>query len=215
MTIHICDARLILESVIQLTNDMGGSQMNIMSVSPVTIMWKEILIIFTVLFFVRVLIDVYMLKQHQYILNEFYLGNYAKIISKAEKLRKVCDIFSAAPYNKKTCLMYNNLCCVLASIGLLYDKESVFLDNLYRIKREETYELKSFLMALYFFKRDSSKARTCYDSYLQCKHENANVSIIMKKLFTISEDISMEQYTQAKQSFNNPVIMKMLEDINN
>lgn len=190
-----------------------GSQINIMSVSPVTIMWKEILIIFTVLFFVRVLIDVYMLKQHQYILNEFYLGNYAKIISKAEKLRKVCDVFSAAPYNKKTCLMYNNLCCVLASIGLIYDKESVFLENLYRVKREETYEMKSFLLALFFFKRDSSKARECYDSYLHCKNENDNIGIIMKKLFTFSKDISEEQYTQAKQSFNSPVIIKMLEDI--
>ena len=56
-------------------------------------------------------------------------------------------------------------------------------------------------------------ARECYDSYLHCKNENDNIGIIMKKLFTFSKDISEEQYTQAKQSFNSPVIIKMLEDI--
>lgn len=189
--------------------------MNIMSVAPVTIMWKEIFIFFVGVLVIRGLIDVYMIKGHQYILKEFYLGNYDKIVKKTEKLRKVNDVFSAGPYNKNICLIYNNLCCVLASIGLISNRENVFLENLYRVKREETYEMKSFLLALYFFKKDVSKAKEWYDNYLQCKHENANVSIIMKKLFAISEDISEEQYIEAKKSFNNLAIIKLLADINN
>ena len=182
------------------------------SFENVTIMWKEIVIIFAFLFLVRFMFDVYMLKQYNAIVKDFYANK--SVYGKIKKLQKICNIFSSALWNQKTCLMYNNLCCILASIALLNNNESEFLLELNNVKREEKYELKSFILALYFLsKNNQSMAQSNYEKYLICKHENNNINIVLSKLFS-SQNYSKndETFLNAIASFKNPAIKKLLSE---
>lgn len=183
------------------------------SFGNVTIMWKEIAIIFVFLFLVRFIFDIYMIQQYNTIVKKFY-ANKLTDVKKTKKLQKICNVFSSALWNQKTCLMYNNICCILASVALLNNNDNEFLFELNKIKREQKYELKSFVLALYFLSKSNlSIAQSHYEKYLICEHENDNINIVLSKFFSSQNYAKIdEDFLGAIESFKNPAIKKLLSD---
>lgn len=69
--------------------------------SNVQIMWKEIAIILIILYLIRCLTDLYIIKEYKKILNSFFADEWRGLEQKIEKHQKLCNIFSNGPFNKK------------------------------------------------------------------------------------------------------------------
>lgn len=178
------------------------------------VMWKEILIIFIVVFLIRAFLDVYMIINYNKVMRKFYLGYFEDIEVNIKRFISLCDVFSLAPWNKKTCFMYNNLCIVLASVALLNNNDTKFLFELNKIKREHSYELKSFMLTLYYYsKNDIIKAKQFYENHSKIKKNDENLSIVLNNLFSYELFNDNGLYESLIKSLNNQAIIKMLVTI--
>ena len=182
----------------------------------VQIMWQEILFIFIFIYIVRYLTDVYIIVVYKNIYNKFYANNWFGLENKARKHKKICSVFARGPFNKKIRLIYNGLCLLLSSIALIEKNESVFLVELDSIRKEEEFELKPFILALYF--RSTNDLRTAvkfYYKYSKCIHQDKNIEKIMNYLFSNHGDKKIDSEIKiAIKSFQNPAIIKLFENNN-
>ena len=95
-----------------------------MNIGTVQIMWKEIGIGFIVLYVLRKLLDVYMIKKYEKLLTLFGVIEMDTLKLKAEEHLKLCDFFSVGPWNKSIYWTYNGLCWLLATISFVENNPS-------------------------------------------------------------------------------------------
>lgn len=175
------------------------------------VMWKEIVIGLIILYMLRNVLDFYIIKQYQKIVEQYGKVNVEAIKDKSVKHLKLCNRFSVGPWNKQIYLAYNGLCWLLASIYLIEKNEHEFLSYLNMIKKENEFEMKSFVLSLYYrSKKDVEQAKHYYDLYLKSKHSDNDVAIIMNGIF--GENAKDERFNETAKSFNNPAIVKLFKD---
>lgn len=181
--------------------------------SNVQIMWKEMVLIFIVLYLMRCLTDLYILRVYKKILNSFFAEDWSGLERKIEKHQKLCSIFSNGPFNKKIRYIYNTLCVVLASIKFINGNENEFLFHLGRIKRENEFEMKAFLLSLYYHSRGKMReAEEYYHYFLKCNSENQAARDILLYLFNPTQRTELEAVcVKAKQSFRNPAVIELFK----
>lgn len=186
----------------------------ILNSGVVQIMWKDIFIIFAVVYAMRLIIEAYMLFAYKNIFKDFYSVKSKGLERRAEKLRKLFNLFSDGPFKRSECLMYNHLCLLLSSMALLEGDEAEFLKQLNVVKHENDYELKPFVLALYYRSKNNIEIATkYYQKYLECNHEDDNIKIILDGLFANQEcSISDVSFLAAAGSFRNPAIIKLIAD---
>lgn len=181
----------------------------------IQIMWKEIAIIFVVVFLIRIACDIYLFVSHKQVAKSFFAQNFSGLKQKTMTVKKMCRFFSSGAGHKTIVLMYNDCCCILASIALLEGNEEQFLIHLSGIMKEESYEAKSFMLALYHLsKGNSDVAAKHYEHYLSCNHENPHMQTIMTHLF-VPTDTTNESETirMAAAQLKNHAIVKLLNDL--
>ena len=77
--------------------------------------------------------------------------------------------------------------CELAELWIKEgeDDEYDFLAYLGKVKNEQEFEMKSFVLALYYrSKKDFNQARHYYDVYLTSKHVNNDIGVIMDSVWS-------------------------------
>lgn len=186
-----------------------------MNTGVVQIMWKEMgigLSVFLIVMYVfRNILDIYMIKTYKKIIEMYGKVEMETLKVKAKKHLKLCNYFSVGPWNKQIYLAYNGLCWLLASINLLEENEGEFLAYLKMIKKENEFEMKSFALSLYYrSKKDNNQAKYYYGLYLESKHVDNDIAIIMNSLF--GEIEKAELITESASRFSNPAIIKLFRD---
>ena len=71
-----------------------------MNTGTVQIMWKEIIVGFIILYLLRGVLDVYMIKKYEKLLKLFGVIEMDTLKLEAEKHLKLCNFFSVGPWNK-------------------------------------------------------------------------------------------------------------------
>ena len=94
-----------------------------MNTGTVQIMWKEIIVGFIILYLLRRVLDVYMIKKYEKLLKLFGVIEMDTLKLEAEKHLKLCNFFSVGPWNKAIYWTYNGLCWLLATISYVEDDE--------------------------------------------------------------------------------------------
>lgn len=105
-----------------------------MNTGTVQIMWKEIIVGFIILYLLRGVLDVYMIKKYEKLLKLFGVIEMDTLKLEAEKHLKLCNFFSVGPWNKAIYWTYNGLCWLLATISYVEDDEYDFLAYLGKVK---------------------------------------------------------------------------------
>ncbi|MEE0883944.1 MAG: hypothetical protein U0L59_01800 [Faecalimonas sp.] len=182
----------------------------------VQIMWKEIVLIFLFIYIIRFFTDIYIIIVYKNIYNRFYAHDWFGLEKKVKKHQNLCSVFLSGPFNKKIRLIYNGLCMILSSIALIDENDCVFITEIDNIKKDEEFELKPFVLALYYrSKNDLTTAMKFYHKYSRCIHQDENIDIIMNYLFSNQECKKMNnEIAIAIKSFQNPAIIKLFEDNN-
>lgn len=182
-----------------------------MLTGEVRIMWKAIIIEFVVLYIVSNIICFYIIKKYQKIVT-MYNNNEElnKIRLEAEKLLDLSYFFAVGPWNKKMYLLYNGLCWLLATICYMEKDERGFLIYLERVKKEKEFELKSFVLTLYYrAKQVNNQVKYYCMLYENSVHKDDKISIIMGYIMgKIDEESLLEE---SVNNFKNPVIIELLE----
>ena len=106
-----------------------------MNTGTVQIMWKEIIVGFIILYLLRGVLDVYMIKKYEKLLKLFGVIEMDTLKLEAEKHLKLCNFFSVGPWNKAIYWTYNGLCWLLATISYVEDDEYDFLAYLGESKK--------------------------------------------------------------------------------
>lgn len=196
-----------------MQNKIGGEILNIL-LTNVQIMWKEIVCIFLFIYILRFFTDIYIITVYKKIYNKFYSNDWIRLEKKIKKHQNLCSVFTKGPFNKKIRVIYNGLCIILSSIALIEKKDLNFITELDKIKKEEEFELKSFILALYFYsKNDMQRAMNYYYKYCRCIHQDSNIESIMSYLFFNQEDSkNVNEVGIAIKSFKNPAILKLFKD---
>ena len=177
------------------------------------IMWKEIGVMLLVVALIRLSIDIYIVKIYKKICKKFYSKAWNGLDGEIKKHRKLCNVFSVGPWNKNIRLMYNGCCVALASIALIKNDEVEFVNQLNLVKKETDFEMKSFMLALYYCsKQDEITAKKYFDSYLKCNKKNGDIKVIMDYLFVQGKTQQREEFDCAIQKFQNPAILKLFEE---
>lgn len=181
----------------------------------IQIMWKEIAIIFVVVFLIRIACDIYLFVGHKQVAKSFFAQDFSRLERKTMTVQKMCRFFSFGARHKKIMLMHNDCCCILASMALLQGNEEQFLIHLSGIMKEENYETKSFMLSLYHLSKGNSDIATkYYEHYLSCYHENPHMQTIMTHLF-MPTDAPNESETirVAASQFKNHAIKQLLNSL--
>lgn len=182
-----------------------------MNIGMVQIMWKGIAIGFLVLYAFRNILDIYMVKTYEKMVMQYGQIDVDTLKSKAEKHLKLCDFFSVGPWNKQIYLTYNEICWLLASLSLIEDNEYEFLEYLDKIKKEHEFEMKSFVLALYYrSKKDVDRANHYYNLYLASKHVDNDIAIIMEGIWGKKE--KTELFAESIKRFKNPALEKLFNE---
>lgn len=102
----------------------------------------------------------------------------------------------------------------LSSMALIRNNEIEFVKELDNVKQEEEYELKAYVLYLYYVsKNNNALAMKYYNNYSRCTHENRNIEIVMKYLFNKDECLrTTSEFQNAINSFQNPAIIRLLKD---
>lgn len=134
--------------------------------------------------------------------------------SLVEYYQKTALVFTKGTINKGTRALYNSMCFVGASMALVEGDEKEFVRQLGLIEKEEEYELKPFILALYYRSlQKQEEAMECYQKFLKCKPQSQDVKLIMDRLFATGEQ-KMFAYVDALEGFKNPAILKLFEKNN-
>lgn len=175
----------------------------------VQIMWKEIAIIFLCIYLMRCLTDFYIVYKYKKLNKAFYAGEWEGLEKKMIKHQNICNVFSDGPFNKNIRSLYNGLCVALASIGLLKEDEETFLRQLNCIKKDGEYEMKAFMLTLYYNSRGNKKeAIRQYQKYLSSNPRNQNMQDILEYIYEEKRELPIS----SAEGFQNPAIIKLLND---
>lgn len=175
----------------------------------VQIMWKEIAIIFLCIYLMRCLTDFYIVNKYKKLNKAFYAGEWEGLEKKLIKHQRICNVFSDGPFNKNIRTLYNGLCVALASIGLLEEDEETFVRQLNCVKKDEEYEMKAFMLALYYNSRGNEKeAIRQYRKYMTSNPRNKNMQEVLEYLYGEKKEVPISSV----ESFQNPAIIKLLND---
>lgn len=187
--------------------------MNLVS-SHVQIMWKDIFLTIVFIYAVRFFVDRYIIRGFKKVHKAFYSNDWNGLENQIEKYQKLSDQFSNGPWNNKIRSIYNTLCAFRASVALVEEKESVFLNQFNQIKKEEEFELKFFVLSLYYrSKGNNEKAIHYYHQFLVCKDKSWNIKCILNTIFSEEKcEYAKEEVDEAIKSFKNPAIIKLLHD---
>ena len=91
------------------------------------------------------------------------------------------------------------------------DDEYDFLAYLGKVKNEQEFEMKSFVLALYYrSKKDFNQARHYYDVYLTSKHVNNDIGVIMDSVW--NGKAKSELVAESVKKFENPVLRKLFAE---
>ena len=173
------------------------------------IMWTDIIITLAVIYALRTLTEVYIVKTYKKLNKAFFEGEWDGLEKKMIKHQNICNVFSDGPFNKDIRVLYNGLCVALASIGLMQGDEETFLRQLNYIKKEKEYEMKAFILSLYFCsKGNEEEAVIQYQKYLETNPKNKNAKNILEYLFGEKKEVP----TSSVESFHNPAIIKLFKD---
>lgn len=176
--------------------------------------WNVIIIELVILLLLIILADVYMIVKHNSTTKKYYSGNFKGLVKELKRLQFVSNIFSLNPRNRNREMIFNTTCVFLASIFLLNDDENGFIRELSKIKSETRYEIKPFMLALFFkSKNDMQNAEMCCQAFKNCEHINENMNVVMNYLFSNDEEVKNDEFGNAVNSFRNPAIIKLLETI--
>ena len=152
-----------------------------------------------------------MIKKYEKLLKLFGVIEMDTLKLEAEKHLKLCNFFSVGPWNKAIYWTYNGLCWLLATISYVEDDEYDFLAYLGKVKNEQEFEMKSFVLALYYrSKKDFNQARHYYDVYLPSKHVNNDIGVIMDRVW--SGKAKSELVAESVKKFENPVLRKLFAE---
>ena len=184
-----------------------------MLAGTVQIMWMEILILFAALYGLRVLMDLYIVRTYRKLFAMHGTVPAEVFREKAQRHIRLSGIFAVGPWNQRIYKVYNGLCWMLASDHLTQNEEDAFLFWLSRIRKEETFELKAFILALYYrAKHSDDAAHHFYGQYLRCRHEDQNVSVIMHGIFDGADHTQEAAFAQAVKAFRNPAVIRLLDE---
>lgn len=182
--------------------------------NEIHIMWGEIIFSLLFLYGIRFLIDQYLVKEYKKILEDFYSNKWTGIYEKIERCQKVSDIFSNGPWNKNNRWIYNNLCIIRASIFYVNGDILSFLKNLDNIKKEKDFELKAFLLFLYYYsEKNEDKISKYYYEYLKTVQENKDIATVIHVLMGTHEYMQETNFEEAIKNFKNPAIIELFEKI--
>ena len=177
----------------------------------IQIMWKEIAIILLFICLLRFLTDFYIVKKYKKLIKDFFAGEWERLEIKMIKHQKICNIFSDGPFNKKIRAFYNGLCVALASIGLVRGDEETFLRQLSYIKKPEEYEMKSFMLSLYYnSKKNEKEAIEQFHKYIESNPKSKNMQDVLEYLY----EQKVVFPASSVKSFHNPAIIKLFVDNN-
>ena len=84
-----------------------------MNTGTVQIMWKEIIVGFIILYLLRGVLDVYMIKKYEKLLKLFGVIEMDTLKLEAEKHLKLCNFFSVGPWNKAIYWTYKSFVLAL------------------------------------------------------------------------------------------------------
>lgn len=180
----------------------------------VKIGWKFIIIELVVLFLFIILIDVYMIVKHNSTTKKYYSGDFKGLVKELKRLQSISDIFSKNPRNKNREMIFNTTCIFLASISLLNDDENGFILELNKVKNEKRCEIKPFMLSLFFKSKNSTQnAEMYYQIFRNCEHSNKSMIVVTNYLFVNEDTTTIEEFTNAVNTFRNPAIIKLLDTI--
>lgn len=173
--------------------------------------WKFIIVELVVLFLCIIFIDVYMIVKHNSTTKKYYSGNFKGLVKELKRLQSVSNIFSKNPRSKNREMIFNTTCIFLASISLLNGDENGFILELNKVKNEKRCEIKPFMLSLFFkSKNDIQNAEMYYQVFRKCEHSNKSMIVVMDYLFVNEDTITIEEFTNAVNTFRNPAIIKLL-----
>lgn len=176
-----------------------------MEMGMIQIMWKEIGIGFLVLYVLRSMLDIYMIKKYEKIERSYGMVDLNILKSQAKRHLKLCDFFSVGPWNKKIYAIYNGLCWLMSSISLLENNEADFLTYLNMIKKEQEFEIKAFALSLYYrSKKDINQGQYYYNLYLASKHTDKDIAVIMDCIWNGKEKTKV--FFESVEKFKNPAL---------
>lgn len=180
-----------------------------MNTGVTQIMWKEIGIGLIIVYVLRNILDIYMVNTYKKYVQMYERGEFETLKVKAKKHMKLCNFFSVGPWNKQIYLTYNSLCWLLASMSLVENNECEFLSYLNKVKKENEFEMKAFVLSLYYrSKNNIEQTKYYYDLYLKSKHIDGDMAIIMNYVF--NENEKKQLIKETAERFNNPAIIKLL-----
>ena len=181
--------------------------------ATVQIMWKEIFFIFVAIYVLRIITELYIVKKFKKLHKEFLSNNWDGLDEKMLKHRNLCNVFSDGPFNKPIRALHNNLCLGIASMALVNGNGIEFLQQMEYVKKEQEYELKAFVLSLYYrWRNNEEEAINYYNAFRECDSQNEELAIIMDKIFGESNNIQKdERYLNALKNFKNPAIIMLLE----
>ena len=145
--------------------------------------------------------------------NKFKSNYWDGLPDMIEKYKRTAAPFIKGWMNKGTRALYNCMCFYGASIALMEENEEEFLKQLNMIEKEEEYEMKPFILALYYRGRQrQEEAKECYQKFLNCKPQSKDVKIIMDNLF--GEEMGNKEPISGEilGSFRNCAILKLFEE---
>ena len=177
----------------------------------VEIMWKEIAIILLIICLLRYTVDFYLVYKYKKLNNAFLEGRWEGLEEKLIKHRGICNIFSEGPFNRNIRVLYNGLCVALASIAYVRQDEEMFLYHLNYIKREDEYEMKAFILSLYYHaKKNEKKGEFYYKIYLNCSPKGKRMRDILEYIYGERQEL----LPNSLESFRNPAIIKLFHENN-
>lgn len=179
--------------------------------TDVGIAFEIVVYSFLVLILLRIIIQFVTLLLHNDICRKLDSLELHEAKKKVHRIRKVCKLFSWGLFSKQMRFMYNNLSWVLASISFRENNEEEFLCFMDCIKRQEEFELKAFVLALYYLAENKlEEAEKWFEQYKKCSRQDITSEKILKVLFDGEE--KDEFFNKAVESYKSPVIVQLFKE---
>ena len=181
-----------------------------------TFLWKETLIVIILICAIFIFLGIFTVRAFNKVIERYYPNNLFSAENTLNRIRSLSGFLSLGVRNDKMCLVYNHTCYLIASIELLRGNERDFLRELDGIKKENSFEIKSFMLSLYYrSKHDFEKSKLFYDKYLMCNHHEKDMQIVLSCVFDDLDDLKNNIiFKDAVKGFKNPAIIKLFQDNN-
>lgn len=179
-------------------------------------LWKETLIVIILICVIFIFLGIFTVRAFNKVIERYYPNDLFSAENTLNRIRLLSGFLSMGVRNDKMCLVYNHTCYLIASIELLRGNERAFLRELDSIKKENDFEIKSFMLSLYYrSKHDCERSKIFYDKYLMCNHHENDMKIVLSYVFDELEDIKNNNlFKDAVKGFRNPAIIKLFQDNN-